>query len=105
MTTQDLIETFIDEGTRAFKKNHRHSLHGRKLDRHEPCEIEGVTFTCWRELVVYALCKHIQAEMPCLDVTCNLDGNSSNIELSLSEEEQRELNGKLYAFLKKWRCL
>lgn len=105
MTTQELIETFINEGMYAFKKNHRDSKNGRMLDRHQPCVIEGNTFTCWRELIVYAICKYIQEQMPDVDVECILDGNDSTVELTLSDEEQRELNSKLYVFLKTNRCI
>lgn len=102
MTTEDLIESFITEGIAAYKKNHRHSLHGRMLDRHEPVEISGVTFSCWRELAVYAMAEHIQDVLPDADVSVIMDGNNSTIELCVSKDEQRKLNSSLYVFLKKY---
>lgn len=105
MTTEELIETFIDAGVSAFKKNYRHGPQGRSLDRKQPTEICGMTFTTWRELAVYGMAEHIKELLPGVDVECWLDGNDSRIEVSLTEEEQRELNGKMFVFLKKWGCL
>ena len=105
MTTTDLIETFVDEAVRALKKNHRGQLEGRKLDRHEPVELDGYTYTTWREFAVHATAEHIQQVLPDADVAVTLDGNNSTIELSLSDEEQRTLNSSLFVFLKKWECI
>lgn len=105
MTTEELIETFISAGVDAYKKNYRNSPQGRKLDRHIPVEICGETFSTWRELAVYAMAAHIQEIMPNADVSVVMDGNNSTLSVSVSEEEQRELNSKLFVFLKKWRCL
>lgn len=75
------------------------------LDRHEPVEICGETFRTWRELAVYAMAEYIQEIMPNADVSVVMDGNNSTLSVSVDEEEQRELNSKLFVFLKKWRCL
>lgn len=105
MTTSDLVETFISEAVRALKKNHRHQLEGRKLDRHEPVVLDGYTYTTWREYATHATAEHIQQLLPDADISVTLDGNDSSIELSLNDEEQRTLNGSLFVFLKKWDCL
>lgn len=105
VTTTDLIETFITEAVRALKKNHRHQKEGRMLDRHEPVVLDGYTYTTWREFATHATAEHIQQVLPDADISVTLDGNNSSIELSLSDEEQRTLNGSLFSFLKKWNCL
>ena len=105
MTTSDLVEAFITEGVRALKKNHRHQPDGRKLDRHEPVEIDGYTYTCWREFATHAVAEHIRDILPDAGIQVILDGNDSTIELSLDDDEQRTLNSSLYVFLKKWECI
>ncbi len=40
--TEQLLETLIDAGTRAYKSNHRGTLFGRRMDRHEQVYVEGV---------------------------------------------------------------
>ena len=106
MTTEDIIERFIDEGLHAYKKNYRHkSLYARRLDRHEPIEIDGYEFSCWREYVVYKMAQYIKEIVPDSELEVDLDGNNSTIRLALSEEEQRKLNGSLFSFLKKVEAL
>lgn len=102
MTTEDMIERFIDEGIRAYKKNYRsRSLYARKLDRHEPITIDGNEFTCWREYVCYKTAQHIMGILPFCDVAVDLDGNDTQIRLELTDSEQKKLNASLFSFLKK----
>ena len=105
MTTEDLIESFISAGVDAFKKNYRRTRQGRMLDRHTPVEICGQTFSCWRELAVYGMADYISDVLPDVEVECILDGNNSTLSLELTCEQQRKLNGNMFAFLKKWRCI
>lgn len=110
MTTQDLIEQFIDAGMRAYKKNYKRKncSQARRLDRHEPVMINGVedvTFHYWREVVVYKMAEYIQEILPDAEVNMILDGNNSTIELTITDEEQRTLNSKLYVFLHQMRIL
>lgn len=51
--TEDFIEHLISMGVKAFKKNDRHSVDGRRIDRHEVVTISGVDFRFWREVGVY----------------------------------------------------
>lgn len=105
MTTNDLVETFIQEAVRALKINHRHQKEGRMLDKHIPVEIDGCVFTTWREYATSATAEYIQELLPDADVAVTLDGNNSTIELSLNDDEQKSLNSTLFVFLKKWECL
>lgn len=50
--TEDFIEHLISMGVKAFKKNDRHSVDGRRIDRHEVVTISGVDFRFWREVGV-----------------------------------------------------
>ena len=105
MTTADLVEAFVEEAVRALKKNHRHQMEGRMLDRHRPVEVQGYTYTTWREFAVHATAEHIRDILPDAGIQVTLDGNDSQIELDIDDEEQRKLNGSLFVFLKKWDCL
>ena len=105
MTTQDLIETFIEEAVRSLKKNHRNQKEGRMLDRYEPVVLDGYTYTTWKEFAVHATAEHIRQILPEADIQVTLAGNDSNIELTISDEEQRKLNSSLFVFLKKWGCI
>lgn len=66
------------------------------LDRKEPVALNGVTYTCWRELIIHCAANFIQEICPNADVQVMLDGNDSTLKVELTEEEQRELNSKLY---------
>ena len=105
MTTNDLIDTFINEAVWSLKKLHRNQKEGRMLDRHQPVEIDGYTYTCWKEFAVHATAEHIMEILPDADVKVILDGNNSTIELSMDDEEQQKLNSSLFVFLRKWGCL
>ena len=105
MNTVQLIEKFIDAGVDAFKKNHRNSSQGRKLDRHEPVEIDGVEFRCWRELAVYGMAEWLRDELPDSDIEVVMDGNDSTLVVSMDDEQQRNVNGKMFAFLKRYGCI
>jgi uncharacterized protein with NAD-binding domain and iron-sulfur cluster len=105
MTTEDLIEEFISAGVDAFKKNHRNSPQGIKLDRHEPVEIDGIEFRCWRELAVYGMAEWLRDELPDSDIEVVMDGNDSTLSVSMDDGEQRKVTGKMYAFLKKYGCI
>jgi hypothetical protein len=105
MTTGDLVESFINEAVWALKKNHRGQLEGRMLDRHEPVEIDGYTYTTWREFATHGTAEHIRHVLPDADIQVVLDGNNSCIELALTDEEQRKLNSSLFVFLKKYNCV
>lgn len=105
MTTTDLIDAFINEAIWSLKKLHRNQREGRMLDRHKPVEIDGYTYTCWKEFAVHATAEHIMEILPDADVKVILDGNNSTIELSMDDEEQQKLNSSLFVFLRKWGCL
>ena len=101
MTTEDLIEELISSGINAYKKLNRNTPEGRKLSRHEKAVIEGVEFTCWREYAVYKTAEYISEVIPPKQVEVTLDANDSVITITCDENEQQEINRKLYLFLKK----
>lgn len=101
MTTEDLIEELISSGIKAYKKLNKNTPEGRKLDRHENVTIEGVEFTYWREYAVYKTAEYISEIIPPKQVEVTLDGNDSVLTIICDEEEQLEINRKLYLFLKK----
>lgn len=102
MTTEDMITRLIELSYPAYKKNSRGCLEARKLDRKEPVEINGYTFSCWYEYVCYKVCEYIKSKIPEADLELVLDGNDSTINVGLSDDEHRTLNMKMYALIKEW---
>lgn len=102
MTTEDLIEVYILEGIRSFKKLYRCTPEGHKLDRHESVIIQNQEFTCWREYTVFKMAEYIKQEIPDCDIEVLLDGNDTVITIDITETQQQKLNRLLYSFLKKY---
>lgn len=101
MTTEDLLEALISSGVKAYKKLNKNTPEGRKLNRHESVTIEGVEFTCWREYAVYKTAEYIAEIIPPEQVEVTLDGNNSVLKITCDDNEQQDINRKLYLFLKK----
>ena len=101
MTTEEILESFIEEGARSYKKLSRNSPEGRKLTRKEPVEIDGVEFSCWREYAVYKAAEHISSILPGVPISVDLDGNDTVIKIEVDSKEEQKLNGALYSLLKK----
>lgn len=102
MTTEDMIEVFIEKGTFAYKKLNKNTKEGMKLYRHEKVEIEGQVFTCFREYAIYKMGEFLKENLPEAYVEVTLDGNDSTILLEVSDEEQQKVNTKMYSYLKEW---
>ena len=100
MTTEDLIEEFIDKGIVAYKKLNRNSPEGIKLFRKEPVVIQGVEFSCWREWTCFKMAEYLHDTIPEMYVECNLDGNNSNIVIEVDDKQQQKLNTAMYSYLK-----
>lgn len=106
MTTEDLIQKFLDTGRYAFiKHTAKRSPEIRKLLRHEKVMIEGNEYGCLQELVVVKTAEYIREILPDCDIEVGLNGNDSILRIELTGEEKRKLTGSLYAFLEKNRCL
>jgi len=105
MTTEDMIEKLIELSYTAYKKNSRGCVESRRLDRKQPVEIDGYTFSCWREYICYKVCEYIKLKIPEAVVDLELDGNDSVISLSMSDEEGQILNSKMYTLIKEWSNL
>ena len=102
MTTEDMIEVFIEKGTSAYKKLNKNTKEGMKLYRHEKVEIEGQLFTCFREYATYKMVEFLKENLPEAYVEVTLNGNDSTILLEVSDEEQQKVNAKMYSYLKEW---
>lgn len=105
MTTEDLIEELLQAGYKAYKKNADKSPAAQRLRRHEPIEIDGYTFTYFREYVCYRAVQYIKEICPEVDIELILNGNDSTINLVMSNEEQQLINRKLYCFLEKQKII
>lgn len=79
MTTEEMIETIIDEGVRAYIKNYRNCLEGRILSRHEIVTKYGINFTCWKEYTVYKVAEYIKEIVPTIILEVEIDGNNYNL--------------------------
>jgi len=101
MTTEDMIEEFIDLGTRAYKKNSGNSSEAMKLNRHEPIIVDGHEFSYWREYTVYKMAQYIHDILPQANITVELNGNDSTIQIELDDLEQQKLNREMFLFLEK----
>lgn len=102
MTTEDMIEVFLEKGTWAYKKLNKNTKEGMKLYRHEKVEIEGQVFTCFREYATYKMSEFLKENLPEAYVEVTLNGNDSTILLEVSDEEQQKVNAKMYSYLKEW---
>ena len=100
MCTEELIEQIIDAAYPIYKRNSRGCVEALKLDRKEPVDIEGTIFSCWREYVCYKVAEYLKDKCPEAEVTLELDGNNTQIMLSVNNEQQQSLNQKMYKFLK-----
>lgn len=103
MTTEDMIEVFIEKGTWAYKKLNKNTKEGMKLYRHEKVEIEGQVFTCFREYATYKMGEFLKETLHEAYVEVTLGGNDSTILLEVSDEEQQKVNTKMYSYLKEWK--
>lgn len=101
MTTEDLIERFIDEGIRAYKRNWDNTIEKTRVNMHLPITFCGQEFCYWREIAVYKVGEQINDFVPSARVDVYIDGNESYISVELSEEEQRKLNGLMADFFRK----
>ena len=100
-----MIEKLIELCYPAYKKNSKGCIEARKLDRKEPVVIDGVEFNCWREYICYKVCEYIKSKIPEAELDLELDGNDSTIHLSMTDEESRTLNNKMYVLIKEWSNL
>lgn len=103
--TEHLIETLIEQGVKAYKKNHRGRLFGRRLDRHEPVKVEGVEqeFRYWKEMAVYFAGEYIKEHLPQAIVNVHIDGNNSNLEIEIDDVEEESINKDLLDFFNQTR--
>lgn len=106
MTTEELIQSFIDAGRHAFiSHTAKRSPEIRKLIRHETVVIDGNEYNCLQELVVVKTAEHIRNILPDCDLEVELNGNESTLNVELTPEEKRKLTSELYVFLKDNRCI
>lgn len=105
MNTVDMIEKLIELAYPAYKKNSRGCVEARKLDRKEPVEIDGYTFSCWREYVCYKVCEYIKLKIPDAEIELELDGNDTTISVALNDGDGQILNNKMYTLIKEWSAL
>ena len=95
-----MVEEIIEYCAKTYRKRSKGCIEFDKLNRHEPVIIDDIEFCCWREYAVYKTAEYIRSKCDCV-VHCNLEGNDSNIELEITDEQQKILNVKMNEFLKK----
>ena len=105
MNCQKMIEEAVSLATDRYKKLSKGSKEYDYLNQHKPVEVDGVIFHYWREYGVYKICEFLQEKCPEAEIECNLDGNDSNIIISVSDEEERILNVKLNKLINDFELL
>lgn len=100
MTTEEMIEKIIDGGVKAYKKNSKGCKEFDMLNRHETVTIDGVDFNYWREYGVYKTAEYLKEKLPDCMINVTLDGNNSDLDIEMTDEEQKKINAILYTFLK-----
>ena len=107
MTTEEMIEQYISEGVKAYKKLNRNTPEGRKLDRKEPVNIEGIEFSCWREYATYKVAECIHETLPTVKIdvdTYTLEGSNA-YEIFEAMDKIQNINGfiiKIISCNKTW---
>lgn len=106
MTTQDLIDSYIEAGRKVLTKRTAGRHEGvRRLIRHEAAIIDGIEYQCLRELVAVKVAEEMQRILPDAEIRAVLDGNDSAIEAELTDDERERLNSRMYLFLSRNNCL
>lgn len=100
-----MIEEVIEAGVKAYRRNYKNVPEGIRLSRHEPVMLQGIEFTCWREYAVYKMGEYLIELCPEVKVEVELDGNNSIIKMEVTDEQQQEVNRKLYTFLKEAKLI
>ena len=95
-----MIEQVLDLATARYKKLSKGSSEYTLLNMHKEVVVDGISFHYWREYGVYKVCEYLKEKLPEADIECVLDGNDSNIILSITDEEERTLNPKLNQLIK-----
>ena len=95
-----MIEQVLDLATARYKKLSKGSPEYTRLNMHKEVVVDGISFHYWREYGVYKVCEYLKEKLPEADIECVLDGNDSNIVLSITDEEERTLNPKLNQLIK-----
>lgn len=90
-----MIEEVIELAVKQYKKESKGCKEYDFINQHKEVIIDGISFHYWREYGVYKVCEYIKEKIPGADIECVLDGNDSNIILSISDEEEMKLNQKL----------
>lgn len=98
--TEQLIETLIDTGVKAYKRNNRDKLFGRMLDRHETAYVEGCIqpFRYWKEMAVYFAGDYRKEVLPDAIVEVTIDGNDSTLSIEIDDLESEKINALLSGF-------
>lgn len=106
MTTEELVETFMQAGREALMKHTSNRCPEiRKLIRKEPVMIDGNEYNCLQELVVYKVAEEIRNILPECEIEVILDGNDSTLSMALTDGEREKLTSFMYVFLHKNKCI
>ena len=100
MSTEEMVERLIELCYPLYKNNSRGCREALYLDRKIPIDIEGITYSCWREYVCYKVAEYIKEKCGDVDVVVLFNGNDTRIELNISDEDQKVLNQKMYNLIK-----
>ena len=106
MTTEQMLNELLEKTHYFIKDSFRKRIPAvaRALDRHEPIEVNGETFTYWKELICYNTADIINRRCPEISLEVELDGNDSRpVFPDITDEQVRHMTSVVYPMIKDWR--
>lgn len=98
MTNEKIIDELLSKANICYKRQLRKRCPSlaRELDMKKPVKlIDDQVFNCWMELIVYTCGNIINDFCPDAEVEIELDGNNSNLKVTLSEADEKILQTKI----------
>lgn len=102
-----MLDELLDKSYHCIKKSFRSEIPAvaRALDRHEPVEVNGETYTYWTELVTVTTANIINSRCPEISLEVELDGNSSRLVFpDITDEQIRHMTSVVYPMVQDWRA-
>lgn len=95
MTTEEMIETLIQDAIKVYKHRYSKTWVGRQLQRHNPVKLDGIEFSYWREWAIYKTGQYLRELCPELSVDVELDGNDSSVSVEGFDNDIEDIENKL----------
>lgn len=106
MTTENMLEELLDKSYYFIKNTFRQKIPAvaRALDRHLPIEVNGETYTYWKELVCVETAGIINQRCPDISLEVELDGNDSRLVFpDITDDQIRHMTSVVFPMIREWR--